>query len=175
MEDTIAAISTPIGEGGIAIIRVSGPHAFELADRVFHSPHGRPSEFPSHTIHFGTVGTNGDILDQVMLTVMRAPRTYTKEDIVEINCHGGILTARTLLSLCLQNGVRLAEPGEFTKRAFLNGRVDLTQAEAVMDIIRARTERAHAVAVHELEGHLSAKVNDARSDSSRSLRTLKLT
>ncbi len=162
MEDTIAAISTPIGEGGIAIIRVSGPHAFDLANQIFHSPRGRPTEFPSHTIHFGTAGTNGEVVDQVMLTVMRGPRTYTREDTVEINCHGGILTARRLLSLCLQNGVRLAEPGEFTKRAFLNGRIDLTQAEAVMDLIRARTERAHALAVHELEGHLSAKVNDVR-------------
>ena len=162
MEDTIAAISTPVGEGGIAIVRVSGPRAFELADRIFHSPRGRPSEFPSHTIHFGAIGTNGEILDRVMLTVMRTPRTYTKEDTIEINCHGGILTARKVLSACLQNGVRLAEPGEFTKRAFLNGRIDLTQAEAVMDLIRARTDRAHALAVHELEGHLSAKVNDVR-------------
>jgi tRNA modification GTPase len=120
MEDTIAAISTPVGEGGIAIIRVSGPLAFNLADRVFHSRRGRPSEFPTHTIHFGTAGINGDAIDQVMLTIMRAPRTYTREDTIEINCHGGILTARKLLSLCLQNGVRLAEPGEFTKRAFLN-------------------------------------------------------
>ena len=162
MEDTIAAISTPIGEGGIAIIRVCGPLAFDLADRVFHSSKGRPSEFPTHTIHFGTAGINGEAIDQVMLTVMRAPRTYTKEDTVEINCHGGILTARKLLSLCLHNGARLAEPGEFTKRAFLNGRMDLTQAEAVMDLIRARTDRAHECALHELQGHLSTKVNDAR-------------
>src|ERR1035437_1841790 len=162
MEDTIAAISTPIGEGGIAIIRVSGPRAFELADLIFHSLRGKPSEFPSHTIHFGTVGTNGDVIDQVMLSVMRDPRTYTKEDTIEINCHGGLLTARKLLSLCLQNGLRLAEPGEFTKRAFLNGRLDLAQAEAVMDLIQARTERAHAVAVHELRGHFSKKVEDAR-------------
>jgi tRNA modification GTPase len=162
MEDTIAAISTPIGEGGIAIIRVSGPRAFDLADTIFHSARGRPSQFPSHTIHFGTARSNGDVIDQVMLTVMRAPRTYTKEDTIEINCHGGILTARKLLSLCLQNGIRMADPGEFTKRAFLNGRIDLTQAEAVMDLIRARTDRAHALAVHELEGHLSNKVNAVR-------------
>jgi tRNA modification GTPase len=162
MDDTIAAISTPIGEGGIAIIRVSGPRAFEIADQIFHSHRGKPSEFPTHTIHFGTVGRNGDVVDQVMLTVMRAPRTYTKEDTVEINCHGGVLTAGKLLSLCLENDARLAEPGEFTKRAFLNGRIDLAQAEGVMDLIRARTERSQAVAVHQLEGHLSAKVNDAR-------------
>jgi tRNA modification GTPase len=162
MEDTIAAISTPIGEGGIAIIRVSGSRAFDVADRVFHSRRGRPSEFPSHTLHFGTIGSNGDVIDQVMLAVMRAPRTYTKEDTVEINCHGGVLTARKVLALCLQSGARLAEPGEFTKRAFLNGRLDLTQAEAVMDLIRAKSDRAHAAAIHELEGHLSAKINQAR-------------
>lgn len=162
MEDTIAAISTPIGEGGIAIIRVSGPHAFDLADRLFHSRRGRPSEFPSHTLHFGTIASNAAVIDQVMLAVMRAPRTYTKEDTVEINCHGGVLTARKVLALCLQSGARLAEPGEFTKRAFLNGRLDLTQAEAVMDLIRARSDRAHAAAIHELEGHLSAKINQAR-------------
>lgn len=162
MEDTIAAISTPIGEGGIAIIRCSGPRAFEVAEHLFHSPRGRVSEFPSHTLHFGTIGSNGDVIDQVMLAVMRAPRTYTKEDTVEINCHGGVFTARKILALCLQNGARLAEPGEFTKRAFLNGRLDLTQAEAVMDLIRAKSDRAHAAAIHELEGHLSTRINQAR-------------
>jgi tRNA modification GTPase len=162
MEDTIAAISTPIGEGGIAIIRVSGPRAFEVAERIFHSRRGRVSEFPTHTLHFGTIGNNGDIIDQVMLAVMRAPRTYTKEDTAEINCHGGVLTARKILALCLQNGARLAEPGEFTKRAFLNGRLDLPQAEAVMDLIRAKSDRAHTTAIHELEGRLSARINAAR-------------
>jgi tRNA modification GTPase len=164
MDDTIAAISTPIGEGGIAIIRVSGPRAFDVADRIFHSSRGRPSEFSTHTLHFGTVGSNGDTIDQVMLGVMRAPRTYTKEDTVEINCHGGVLTARKTLALCLQCGARLAEPGEFTKRAFLNGRLDLTQAEAVMDLIHARSDRAHRAALRELEGHLSAKINTARDN-----------
>ena len=162
MEDTIAAISTPIGEGGIAIIRISGPRAFDVADRVFRSRRGRASDFPTHTLHLGTVGINGDVIDQVMLAVMRAPRTYTKEDTVEINCHGGVLTARKILALCLQNGARLAEPGEFTKRAFLNGRIDLTQAEAVMDLIRAKSDRAQTAALHEMEGHLSAKINAAR-------------
>ena len=162
MDDTIAAISTPIGEGGIAIIRISGPTALAVADHIFHSRDGRATEFPSHTLHFGTIGRNGEMIDQVMLAVLRAPRTYTKEDTVEINCHGGVLTARKILALCLQNGARLAEPGEFTKRAFLNGRLDLTQAEAVMDLIRAKSDRAHTAAVHELEGHLSAKINQAR-------------
>lgn len=162
MDDTIAAISTPVGEGGIAIIRISGPCAFDVADRIFRSKHGRATEFPSHTLHFGTIGSNGDVLDHVMLAVMRTPRTYTKEDTCEINCHGGVLTARKVLALCLQNGARLAVPGEFTKRAFLNGRLDLTQAEAVMDLIRAKSDRAHTAALHELEGHLSAKINQAR-------------
>jgi tRNA modification GTPase len=162
MDDTIAAISTPIGEGGIAIIRVSGPCALDVAERIFHTRRGRVSEFPTHTLHFGTIGTNGHCIDQVMLAVMRAPRTYTKEDTIEINCHGGVLTARKVLALCLQSGARLAEPGEFTKRAFLNGRLDLTQAEAVMDLIRAKSDRAHAAAIHELEGHLSVKIGQAR-------------
>jgi tRNA modification GTPase len=162
MDDTIAAISTPIGEGGIAIIRISGPDALVVADRIFHSREGRVSEFPTHTLHFGTIGRNGEIIDQVMLGALRAPRTYTKEDTVEINCHGGVLTARKILALCLQNGARLAEPGEFTKRAFLNGRLDLTQAEAVMDLIRSKSDRAHTAAVHELEGHLSKKIDQTR-------------
>ncbi len=162
MDDTIAAISTPIGEGGIAIIRVSGPNALAVGDRIFYSRDGRVSEFPTHTLHFGTIGKNGEMIDQVMLAVLRAPRTYTKEDTIEINCHGGVLTARKILALCLQSGARLAEPGEFTKRAFLNGRLDLTQAEAVMDLIRAKSDRAHSAAVHELEGHLSKKIDEAR-------------
>ena len=168
MDDTIAAISTPIGEGGIAIIRVSGPNALAVADCIFQSRDGRVSEFPTHTLHFGTIGRNGEMIDQVMLGVMRAPRTYTKEDTIEINCHGGVLTARKILALCLQSGARLAEPGEFTKRAFLNGRLDLTQAEAVMDLIRAKSDRAHTAAVHELEGHLSAKINSGARSEARS-------
>ena len=162
MEDTIAAISTPVGEGGIAIIRVSGARALEIADVIFASRRGKPSTFPTHSIHFGKIGTNGDLLDHVMLSVMRAPRTYTGEDTVEINCHGGLLTARGILSRCLEQGARLAEPGEFTKRAFLNGRIDLTQVEAVMDVISARTSRAHAAAAHALEGHLSRRIEQAR-------------
>jgi tRNA modification GTPase len=162
MKDTIAAISTPLGEGGIAIIRMSGPMAFAIADWIFVSRRGKPSEFPTHTIHFGTIGHNSDLVDQVMLTVMRAPRTYTAEDVIEINCHGGLLTANNILSLCLQHGAQLAEPGEFTKRAFLNGRIDLTQAEAVMDLIRAKTDRAHGAAAHALEGHLATKINKVR-------------
>jgi tRNA modification GTPase len=162
MTDTIAAISTPIGEGGIAIVRVTGPHAFDVADAVFVSNRGKPSTFPTHTIHFGRISDSGNSVDQVLLSVMRAPRTFTSEDTIEINCHGGTLSARSILSLCLRHGARLAEPGEFTKRAFLNGRIDLTQAEAVMDLIQARTSRAHAAAAHSLEGHLSREIQKAR-------------
>jgi len=162
MEDTIAAISTPLGAGGIAIVRVSGPDALSIAEAVFRSPRGKPSLFPTHTIHYGRIVQNGEVLDQVMLTVFRAPQSYTTEDIIEINCHGGVLTAQAILSLCLQHGARLAEPGEFTKRAFLNGRLDLTQAEAVMDLISARTQRAQAVAARVLEGHLFRRVEALR-------------
>jgi tRNA modification GTPase len=162
MEDTIAAISTPVGEGGIAIIRMSGSRALAIADRIFESKGGKPSDFPSHTIHFGRIHAEGNSVDQVMLTVLRAPRTYTKEDVIEINCHGGAITARSALALCLRNGARPAEPGEFTKRAFLNGRIDLTQAEAVMDLITAKSVRAHAVAERTLEGHLTKRIEQAR-------------
>ncbi len=162
MDETIAAISTPVGEAGLAVIRVSGPGALALADRIFVSRRGQPSGFKTHTVHLGAVGQDRRAVDQVMLTVMRAPHTYTGEDVVEISCHGGLLPARATLALCLQNGARLAEPGEFTKRAFLNGRLDLTQAEAVMDLIQSRTERAHTAALHALQGRLSAKVNAIR-------------
>jgi tRNA modification GTPase len=161
-EDTIAAISTAVGEGAIAIVRLSGPRAFEISDAIFISSSGRPSEFLTHTIHFGKIGRNGDLIDQVMLSVMRAPRTYTAENVVEINCHGGSLTSRKILAACLNNGARLAEPGEFTKRAFLNGRIDLTQAEAVMDLISAKTDLAHSAAAHTLEGHLAKRVEQMR-------------
>lgn len=162
MEDTIAAISTAIGEGAISIVRLSGMRAIEIANKIFISRRGNPSTFKTHTIHFGSIGESGKIIDQVMLTVLRAPRTYTTEDMIEINCHGGYLTARSILSLCLSQGARLAEPGEFTKRAFLNGRIDLTQAEAVADLIRAKTERAHTIATYALEGNLSKVVKDQR-------------
>ena len=163
MEDTIAAISTPVGEGGIAIIRISGSHALAIADAVFVSAKGLPSTYPSHTIHFGRItGDNQQNLDEVLLSVMRCPRTYTTEDMVEINCHGGTQIVKSVLAQCLRHGARLAEPGEFTKRAFLNGRIDLMQAEAVMDVITAKTERAQAIAEHALEGHLSRKVEKIR-------------
>lgn len=166
-EDTIAAIATPLGEGGLAVIRLSGPDALGVADRCF-VPAGsrslRPSTAPSHTLHLGRIEHAGRLVDEVLLAVMRAPRTYTREDVVEISCHGGLLPAKLVLTAVLANGARLAEPGEFTRRAFVNGRLDLAQAEAVADIIRARTELALAAAEEQLAGKLSQRIRHLRED-----------
>src|SRR5437773_1593812 len=154
-EDTIAAIATPLGEGGLAVIRLSGPQALSVADKSF-VPLGKHSLKPSlaatHTIHYGKVARAGRTVDEVLLAVMRAPRTYTREDVVEITCHGGLLPAKLVLDALLESGARLALPGEFTKRAFLNGRIDLTQAEAVADLIHSRTELALTAANEQLAG-----------------------
>jgi tRNA modification GTPase len=161
LNDTIAAISTPIGEGGIGIVRLSGKDSINLAERIFKSPHNKSlSEAKSHSITYGFVADpeTGNTVDEALFTVMRAPKTYTREDIVEINCHGGIIPLRHTLSLLLKNGARLAEAGEFTKRAFLNGRIDLSQAEAVIDIIRSKTASAERIALKQLEGKLSDKI-----------------
>ena len=159
-DDTIAAVSTPVGEGGIGIVRLSGKDALKIADKVFISKAGgKVAGFNSHTVHYGHISDKGGIVDEVLLTLMRSPRSYTKEDIVEINCHGGIQATKKTLDLVIDNGARLAEPGEFTKRAFLNGRLDLSQAEAVLDTIRAKTEGSLKVALKQLEGGLSKKVN----------------
>jgi tRNA modification GTPase len=166
-DDTIAAIATPLGEGGLAVIRISGPHALEVADHCF-APSGQTSPLPSaaatHTIHFGYVVRNGQHVDEALLAVMRAPRTFTCEDVVEITCHGGILPAKLVLDAVLANGARLAEPGEFTRRAFLNGRIDLAQAEAVADLIRSRTELALRAANEQLAGKLSQRINRLRDE-----------
>ena len=170
--DTIAAIATPLGEGGLAVIRLSGPKAFAIADFVF-EPLGknscRPSAAPSHTIHYGRIVRDGRQIDEVLLSVMRAPRTFTREDVVEISCHGGALPAQMALDAVLRAGARLAEPGEFTRRAFLNGRIDLAQAEAVADLIHSRTELALAAANEQLSGKLSQKINAARDDLMKTL------
>ncbi|MCX5707272.1 MAG: tRNA uridine-5-carboxymethylaminomethyl(34) synthesis GTPase MnmE, partial [Candidatus Omnitrophica bacterium] len=164
LSDTIAAISTPVGDGGIGIVRISGSDALNIADRIFISADKKkPSTFKTYTTHYGTVAGGGKILDEVILTVMRSPKSYTREDIVEINCHGGIVALRDVLELVLANGARLAEPGEFTKRAFLNGRIDLAQAEAVLDIIRAKTDSALKMGVEQLKGALSHEINKIRS------------
>ncbi|KUP40414.1 tRNA uridine-5-carboxymethylaminomethyl(34) synthesis GTPase MnmE [Bacillus velezensis] len=165
--DTIAAISTPMGEGAIAIVRLSGPEAVKIADKMYKGPKGKTlSSVESHTIHYGHIAdsTTGRIIEEVMVSVLRAPRTFTREDVIEINCHGGIVTVNQVLQLALREGARLAEPGEFTKRAFLNGRIDLSQAEAVMDLIRAKTDRAMNVAMNQMEGRLSALVRRLRDE-----------
>ncbi|RFB10598.1 tRNA uridine-5-carboxymethylaminomethyl(34) synthesis GTPase MnmE [Bacillus sp. HNG] len=162
--DTIAAISTPMGEGAIAIVRLSGDEAVDIANRVFKGKNLK--EVDSHTIHYGHIvdpDTN-QVVEEVMLTMMRGPRTFTREDVIEINCHGGLVSVNRVLQLVLTNGARLAEPGEFTKRAFLNGRIDLSQAEAVMDLIRAKTDRAMNVAIGQMEGKLSTLINRLRQE-----------
>ena len=166
-DDTIVAISTPVGEGGIGIVRLSGVTAMKIADAIFRSKDGNaPSQFDTYTTHYGHIVDKGHkIVDEVLLTIMRAPKSYTKEDIVEINCHGGIQAMKRVMDLTLRHGARIAEPGEFTKRAFLNGRIDLTQAEAVLDVIRAKTEGSLKVAMGQLEGELSRKVNEIREDA----------
>lgn len=164
IDDTIAAISTPIGEGGISIVRLSGARSIGIADSIFTAKNGKaPSECASHTMSYGyIVQHDRKIVDEVLLTVMRAPKTYTREDIVEINCHGGIQAAKNVLGLVLKSGARMAEPGEFTKRAYLSGRLDLTQAEAVLDVIRSKTEGSLRVAMGQLGGEISRAVNALR-------------
>ncbi len=171
-QDTIAAIATPLGEGGLAVIRVSGARALAVADQCFQAPGQqavKPSAATSHTLHYGYIVRAGQHVDEVMLAVMRAPRTFTREDVVEISCHGGLLATKAVLDTVLAAGARLAEPGEFTKRAFLNGRIDLTQAEAVADLIHARTELALTAAQEQLEGKLSHRINQVRDDLMRTL------
>ena len=163
--DTIAAISTPMGEGAIAIVRLSGDEAVAIADKIFKSPRGKSlKEQPSHTIHYGHLidPKTDEIVEEVMLSLMKGPKTFTREDVVEINCHGGIVSVNRVLQLVLRSGARLAEPGEFTKRAFLNGRIDLSQAEAVMDLIRAKTDRAMNVALGQMDGNLSRLIGTLR-------------
>src|SRR5579872_5514874 len=167
MEDTIAAIATPVGEGGLAVIRISGKDAIAVADRCF-APAGkdgvRPAAAQSHTIHYGHVVRDGRRLDQVLVSIMHAPRTFTREHVVEITCHGGILPAKLVLDAVLGSGARAAEAGEFTRRAFLHGRLDLAQAEAVTDLIHSRTELALRAANEQLEGKLSKRINELRDE-----------
>lgn len=162
--DTIAAISTPLGEGAIGIVRLSGSQAIDIANSIFKEKD--LAEVASHTIHYGHIlDPLADIVvDEVMVSVMKEPKTFTRENIVEINTHGGIAVTNEILQLVIRQGARMAEPGEFTKRAFLNGRVDLTQAEAVMDIIRAKTDKAMHQAVQQLDGSLSTLINDTRQE-----------
>lgn len=161
--DTITSISTPMGEGAIGIVRLSGPQAVEIADKLYKGKH-LLNDVPSHTINYGHIIDPGskEVVEEVMVSVLRAPKTFTREDIIEINCHGGILTINRVLELTMTYGARMAEPGEFTKRAFLNGRIDLSQAEAVMDFIRSKTDRASKVAMNQIEGRLSDLIKKQR-------------
>ena len=162
MERTIAAISTPIGTGGIAVIRISGADAISIADKVFCGK-GKLSDAPSHTVHYGFIKDgDGNTVDEVLATVMRAPKTFTREDIVEISTHGGITASQGVLDAVIHAGAYIAEPGEFTKRAFLNGRIDLSQAEAVIDIINSKSALAKTNALNQLEGNLSAEIKKIR-------------
>lgn len=164
--DTIAAIATAVSDSGIGIIRISGEAAIEVADRVYRSKNNNKRLFDvkSHTIHYGFIYDGDALVDEVMVAVMKAPNTYTMENTVEIDCHGGILVMRKVLDVVLKNGCRLAEPGEFTKRAFLNGRIDLSRAEAVMDVIHSKNEFALKSSVRQLKGSLSDKVHSLREE-----------
>ena len=160
MDDTIVSISTSLGVGAIAIIRLSGPKAIEIVNKIFK---GKDlTKVDSHTINYGYIKENDTIIDEVLVSIMRAPKTYTTEDVVEINTHGGIATTNKVLELCLTNGARLAEPGEFTKKAFLNGRIDLTQAEAVEDIITSTTDKSLNLSMNQLTGSLKKLITDTR-------------
>jgi len=172
VEDTIVAISTPVGEAAIGTVRMSGKSALRISDNIFKGKDGiLPSKFKSHTVRYGWVvekkrvkSRKPKVIDEVLLTVMRAPKTYTREDIVEISCHGGAVALREILEFIVKCGVRLAEPGEFTKRAFLNGRIDLSKAEAVLDIIRAKTDAALKLGMEQLSGGLSEKIKNMRKE-----------
>ena len=161
--DTIAALSTPLGEGGIGIVRISGPKAIPLAEAIFHPTDRTPlAQVPTHTLHHGFVVSQTQRIDEVLVSVMRAPRTYTREDVVEINCHGGFLATQAVLNVVLEQGARLAERGEFTKRAFLNGRISLDQAQAVVDIVKAKTKLGLEAAVEQLGGRFSNAISQIR-------------
>lgn len=160
-DDTIAAIATAIGTGGIGIIRISGKDALNILKKVFKT---NKKEIKSHLLNYGYIEYNGETIDEVLAVYMQKPRSYTKEDVVEINCHGGVYAVKKVLDAVLKSGARLAEPGEFTKRAFLNGRIDITQAEGVIDIINAKTELAHKSAMKRLEGGISKKIKSLRDD-----------
>ena len=159
---TIAAISTPIGHGGISIVRMSGDKALDIINKVFVSKN--KNEFKPYTIKLGNIiDKNGKILDQVLVSYFKGPKSYTGEDICEINCHGGLIVTKQILDLLLANGAFLSEPGEFTKRAFLNGKIDLTKAEAVIDLINSKSIKENRESIKQLEGFLENKINNIKS------------
>ena len=164
-KETIAAIATAMSDSGIGIIRISGPEAFLIADRVFKRKKQKPlSEEKANTVHYGFICDGEERLDEVLVIIMKAPHSYTAEDTVEIDCHGGVLMMKKILEVVIKNGARAAEPGEFTKRAFLNGRIDLSQAEAVMDVIQAKNEYALKSSVSQLRGSISKKMKELRAE-----------
>ena len=164
--DTIAAISTAMSNSGIGIIRISGPEAFDVADRIYRSKKGikKLKEQPSHTIHYGYIADGDEIIDEVLVMLMRGPHSFTAEDTVEVNCHGGVLAMKKVLETVIKYGARPAEPGEFTKRAFLNGRLDLSQAEAVMDIIQAKNQYALQSSISQLKGSVLRPIKELREE-----------
>lgn len=161
MEDTIAAISTALGVGAISIIRISGPDSLNIVNKIFDKDLAKAN---THTIHYGHIISNSQIIDEVLISVMLAPKTFTKEDVIEINCHGGISTTNKVLELLLTSGARLAEPGEFTKRAFLNGRIDLTEAEGIMNLIESKSDISRKLSINQLTGNVSNLIEDLRTD-----------
>lgn len=162
MNDTIASISTALGVGAISIIRISGKDAISIVSKIYKGKNLAKAD--SHTIHYGHIISNDQIIDEVLISIMKSPKTYTKEDVVEINCHGGIATTNKILSLLLENGARLADPGEFTKRAFLNGRIDLIEAEGIMNLIEAQTEETRNLSINQLSGKVSSLIRNLRND-----------
>ena len=172
MNDTIAAISTSMGVGAISIIRVSGNKSIEIVNSIFKGKNLNNVE--SHTINYGYIVDNNKIIDEVLVSIMKSPKTFTKEDVVEINCHGGIATTNKILELLLLNGCRLAEPGEFTKRAFLNGRIDLLEAEAVMDIIKSKTDKSLNIAINQLNGNVSKMIDDLKNEELKILSNIEV-
>lgn len=162
MNDTIVAISTALGIGAISIIRISGKEAIKIVNKI--TKNKKIINAKSHTINYDFIVEDENIIDEVLISVMKAPKTFTKEDVVEINCHGGIATTKKVLELLLKNGCRLSEPGEFTKRAFLNGRIDLIEAEGIMDIINAKTEKARFLAINQINGHVSTMIKQLRTE-----------
>lgn len=171
MEDTIAAISTALGIGAISIIRVSGPESIDIVNKIFDK---NLKNAKSHTIHYGHIYENNKIIDEVLVSVMLSPKTFTTEDIVEINCHGGISATKKVLELVLLNGARLAEPGEFTKRAFLNGRIDLTQAEGIMNLIEAKSETTREMSINQLTGSVSNIISEIRKDLAKEISNIEV-
>lgn len=164
LEDTIAAIATPAGEGGISVLRLSGPDSFRVLAKIFKPVKGKLEDFSSHTVHLGEIAAGGQRIDQVLVSLFLAPNSYTGQDVLEISAHGGLVVTKNILDLLIKNGARHAEPGEFTKRAFLNGKIDLTQAEAVLDLIRAKSEKSLTAAVRQLGGSLSQRFKEIKDE-----------